>query len=528
MDVVVIGAGLGGLTAAALLLQAGRSVTVLEAETYPGGCAGTFFHQGYRFDAGATLAGGFAAGGPHARVAELLGLTWPVTPVDPAWVTHLPGRALTQWADPARWQAERRAAFPRAEAFWNLQEQLAAAAWDIAARPFPWPPQSPEDFLQLAQALRPATLPALPHLWRTVAQLAGPAAQDPAFKIFLDAQLLISAQTTADHAHALYGSAALDLPRRGVNHVHGGIGALARTLAEWIRAHGGSVLYRQPVEKLEVQHGRVTAALTAKGLRVRGEAFLANVTPWALAALLGEAAPAGLVRETQTRPATWGAFTLYLGLDAAGLSAGLPDHHQVIVDPRRPLGEGNSVFISLSDPHDPGRAPAEGRAATLSTHTAVQPWFELRRRDPAAYAARRAEYAERLLSAADRALPGLRGAVRLALPGTPVTFEAFTRRPLGMVGGFPQRSLWAARGPATGLPNLQVVGDSIFPGQSTAGVTLGALRVAASVLKWRPQRSPHASGKWKPWHGRDHHRSRPDGSDRSAHAEAAQSVRPGD
>ena len=104
---VIIGAGVGGLTAGALLLKAGHRITVLEAHVYPGGCAGTFYHKGYRFDAGATLAGGFSPGGPHARIAELLDLTWPVRPADPAWMVHLPdGRRVTQWADPDRWQAE--------------------------------------------------------------------------------------------------------------------------------------------------------------------------------------------------------------------------------------------------------------------------------------------------------------------------------------------------------------------------------------------------------------------------------------
>ena len=89
--VVVIGAGVGGLTAAALLLKAGFDVTVLEAHVYPGGSAGTFFHKGFRFDAGATLAGGFAPGEPHTRVGECLGLEWPVQPVDPAWVVQVGG-----------------------------------------------------------------------------------------------------------------------------------------------------------------------------------------------------------------------------------------------------------------------------------------------------------------------------------------------------------------------------------------------------------------------------------------------------
>ena len=482
---IVIGAGIGGLTAAALLLRAGQRVTVLEAHVYPGGSAGTFYHKGYRFDAGATLAGGFSPGGPHARLAELLGLAWPVTPVDPAWVVHLPdGRAVTQWADPAAWQAERRRAFPDAEPFWQRQERLADISWDISARPFPWPPRSLADLLTLAAALRPRTLGALPYLTRTVSDLVD--SRDPLFRAFLDAQLLISAQTTADRAGALYGSAALDLPRRGVNHVRGGIGALARTLVEWIRANGGEVHYRQRVERIEVERERAAVVHTRKGLSRRAEVVLANVTPWALRDLLGPDAPPRLLRDVGKLRPTWGAFTLYLGLDAAALPPGLADHHQVIVDATQPLGEGNSVFVSLSPADDAERAPAGMRAATLSTHTSVAPWWGLRDGShEAAYRARRDEYAERLLAAAEQAVPGLRSAVRLCLPGTPVTFQTYTRRPWGMVGGFAQTSLFAARGPQTGIDNLWLVGDSVFPGQSTAGVTLGAMRVAAEVLRQR-------------------------------------------
>jgi NAD(P)-binding Rossmann-like domain len=93
--VVVIGAGVGGLTAAALLARAGFHVTVLEAHIYPGGCAGTFFHKGYRFDAGATVAGGFQPGGPHEMVGRLLNVEWPILRAEPVWVVHLPERALS-------------------------------------------------------------------------------------------------------------------------------------------------------------------------------------------------------------------------------------------------------------------------------------------------------------------------------------------------------------------------------------------------------------------------------------------------
>jgi phytoene dehydrogenase-like protein len=73
--VVVI--GLGGLVAAATLARSGLDVTVVEAHIHPGGCAGTFYHQGFPFDAGATLAAGFEPGGIMACLGEQPGIAWP-------------------------------------------------------------------------------------------------------------------------------------------------------------------------------------------------------------------------------------------------------------------------------------------------------------------------------------------------------------------------------------------------------------------------------------------------------------------
>ena len=55
VDVIVIGAGLAGLSAACHLRGAGRSVTVLEAGDVPGGRAGVAHLDGYRFDTGPTV-----------------------------------------------------------------------------------------------------------------------------------------------------------------------------------------------------------------------------------------------------------------------------------------------------------------------------------------------------------------------------------------------------------------------------------------------------------------------------------------
>ena len=168
---------------------------------------------------------------------------------------------------------------------------------------------------------------------------------------------------------------------------------------------------------------------------------------------------------------------VYVGLDQSALPRDFPLHHQVIV--REPLGEGNSVFLSISPAWDEvARRPA-GAQYHQHAHN-LAPWWELFNTDRAAYEALKEAYAERLLHAAERALPGL-AAADLVLPGTPVTFQRFTRRAWGWVGGFPQTSLFRAWGPRL-AGGLWMVGDSIFPGQSTAAVALGGLRVGAAIL----------------------------------------------
>jgi len=479
--IVVIGAGIGGLTAAAILAKAGFDVVVLEAHIYPGGCAGTVYNKEFRFDAGATLAGGFQSGGPHEIVGQMLDITWPVRRVDPAWTVILPDRQIVRYGDKARWHAERTAKLPTLHHFWGLQEYTADSLWKFAARTPEWPPSNVADLLRLASRIRPDMIPIAPLAISTVAQILDLLGiGDLAARTFLDAQLLISAQVTTQHANGLYGMIAMDLPRSGAYHIRGGIGGIAKTLAESLQKHGGQIHYRQEVIRIDVENGRAKRVHTNKKQTFEADFILGNLTPWALDKLLGESSPNSLRREVARREATWGAFMLYIGIPADTVLNNA-DHFQVVKDYNKPLGEGNSIFISLSDADDPTRAPAGYRAVTVSTHTAIGEWWKLRENDPKAYQDRVANYRDRLLEGAEIAIPGVSRAAILILPGTPRAFEFYTGRIGGMVGGFPQTSLFKARGPRTGIPNLWLVGDSVFPGQSTAGVTAGALRVAAGI-----------------------------------------------
>ncbi len=510
--IIVIGGGIGGLTTAALLAKAGLAVTVLEAHVYAGGCAGTFYHQGYRFDAGATLAAGFDENGGMTRLGELLGIAWPTEPAEIAMAVHLPdGYVVTRWTDSRRWEAERRVAFGNvAEPFWRWQGRTADLLWRAVLQGLPFPPQSATDVGQLIgtglnlAAAAPLHLPGLMLDAFRPAAARLPAGRSRLHQ-YVDGQLLISAQATAARANALYAAAALDMPRRGVAHVRGGIGRLAEALVAAVRSHGGQVLFRQRATRVLVRNGQPKVVETNKDASFAADAVIFNLPPWDAAALLDDDDGDVLRRATGTQPFSedrgdrsnlsartrnlrlptdgWGAFMVYVGLDGSIVPPGYPLHHQVLV--REPLGEGNSVFLSLSPPDDTGRAPAGQRTLTISTHTALEPWWALFEADRAAYEARKEAYTRRVLDAAEIALPGLHAAARLIMPGTPVSFQRFTHRSLGWVGGFPQTSLLRLRGPRFG-PNLWLVGDSIFPGQSVLATALGGTRVAEAIAKEAP------------------------------------------
>ncbi|MCA9886574.1 MAG: hypothetical protein KC708_26570, partial [Anaerolineae bacterium] len=235
------------------------------------------------------------------------------------------------------------------------------------------------------------------------------------------------AQATSKRVNALYGATALDLTRQGVYHVEGGIGNIAQTLADKVCELGGQIYYRHFVTKIAIENGRALGVYAKKGRRATqnvlfpADFVVANTTPWSLESLLGEQAPRSLKREIQGREATYGAFVLHLGVRADGLPQDTADHHQIVRTIDGPMGEGETLFLSMSPEWDTARAPNGMRAVTVSTHTRIDRWWKLLETDYQAYQNAKHKMAETIINRIDEVILGFKAATELILPGSPVT-----------------------------------------------------------------------------------------------------------
>ncbi|NTU97229.1 MAG: NAD(P)-binding protein, partial [Chlorobiaceae bacterium] len=471
MHILVIGAGIGGLAAGAMLARKGAMVTVFEAQEYPGGCAATFSRSGYRFDAGATVGCGFHSGGPMDILGKELDIVWPAKPEPVAWQYRDGDICL----DLSAGRDEILDRFPKSRLFWEEQSALAGLLWKLAKGGLAWPAKGPGDLLKLLRKGfigLPASASLLKFASKTAYEwlVSHHMHHDPDFVRFIDAQLLVSVQTTSHHANAINAAIALDLPASGTFRIEGGMGAVASRLAGVIEHNDGIVLYRQQVIRIDSVRRQVVGVETSEGGAFAADYVIADLPPDSLARLEGADAASNPEKQPER---LWSAFTLYLGMDPL-LFRDLPSRHIQVVGSSGELGEGNSIFVSVSPSDESDRAPEGLCAVTVSTHADPARWFDAHKKGASVYRELKDAYTEKMLDVLCEQFPGARNAIRSVCAGTPVTWERYTGRVNGCVGGYPQTSLFGVRGPSTRFDNLFLAGDSVFPGQSLPGVVTGA------------------------------------------------------
>jgi phytoene dehydrogenase-like protein len=185
-----------------------------------------------------------------------------------------------------------------------------------------------------------------------------------------------------------------------------------------------------------------------------------------------------------------GAIVMFLGVPETQVEGQTFTHHQLLQDYDQPLGNGNNMFISVSAPDDSDSAPAGCRAVMISTHCNLEDWDNL---SPAEYAAQKQSVADCLLQFARRVYPNLGEKTSVYEIGTPRTYEQFTSRPGGAVGGVRQTLANANQNAIPhdiGVAGFWLAGDNTFPGLGTVACVLGSQIVAEGVERDYRRRQP--------------------------------------
>ncbi len=482
-DVAVIGAGVAGLTAAALFVREGADVVLLEQHDKPGGCAGYFGVPSkwgdFQFPVGATVALGLENGGLHREIFDLLGTDCPSTPIDRLSV-FLPDHRVELWHDAQKWKHQR-AQLPgnrrEQELFWRLQEFVADAGWFALSRKPALPLQKPVDIWRDLNLANPRLIPMIAALPFSVGEIMKwlRVDRDRAFSALINLQLLITTQSLSHQAPLSNGMAGLDLWRHGGFHPRGGIGAISQTLLDAFCKHSGETRFNTRVIKVERVDG-IWHIETDKGL-VCARKVIANVPLPNLPKLAPQISSARVHKLIRRAGAGWGAVTLYIALRDEIVPDDLPLHSQVLTryaatPPYIRAGAGDDVFLSLSPRGDESSAPIGWRTLNVSTHVRLSDWRNLSNDE---YRAHKKSWRDRLLNGVRVALPDFDAGKGFVITGTPSTWENYTLRQNGSVGGAPlsrRNANLRALPSRIGLPDFRLIGDSTFPGQGTVACAL--------------------------------------------------------
>ena len=502
-DYVILGAGLGGLSAAACLTRQGYRVAVLEQHYLPGGCCHTFDYGDYSFCADVHYIYQCGEGQAVKQFLNYIDRDVPFNSLNPDCID----RVITPDVDfriPLNWEKFRHrllATFPAEAKGINLYcDEIKQLHQEIRQlnQEVHWFDLNWSDWLSLPKywhlfTRRNWTLQDLydriglsPKLQTLLAGQSGDYGLPPS-----EIALITHTSLVGDYSDGAY------YPRHHFKH-------LVDTVVSAITEGGGIVKYSTPVEHIEVENHRVVS-VTAKGETYQaGIAYISDLDPKLTVKLMHNSL--ALSRQEYRRLNNYeysaSVFNIYLGLDSqfAPQSYGLGNWN-IWYYPNGDLNqayqqqlEGNleHPWVFLSSPtlksREPGMAPEGNYVLEVATLCPYEPFKELHTTDAKAYKAQKRAVYQQVMASVRDLIPDIDKYIRMKIYGTPTTSEYYLGQPEGNMYGaklIPQQIGLNRLGYYTELPNLFLVGASAgypsVPGVISNGMDVVELLTGESI-----------------------------------------------
>lgn len=498
---------MGGLVAAALLSRDGYSVLVLDQHYQAGGNATVFKRPGYEFDVGVHYLGECGAGGMLTRILRSAGVT-PVRfrELDPDGFDRLlfPGLEFRVPRGLDRYRDRLIEAFPNErrgiERYVRLLRDVMRLG-ELAGRPWTALWKVPRSHL------------AMRHVNSTLAGFLDECTDDPRLRAVLAGQQGLYG-LPPERVSALMHAAVSAHYARGAYFPEGGGRVLADGLVESIERSGSKVLLRATVRRILVENRKVAGVLLSHphlGDRVvRAPIVISNADYKRTVLQLVGAEHFSPVTVTRARryemvPALG---VVYVGFKRDLRAEGWPNANVWVYPsfdlsgPYKEAGEGllptnPFCFVSLASLKDPNHTQLAPPGVTNLQIMSVAPsspeawgatqeqWATGTYRKNPAYAASKKRFADRLIEAAERAIPGLRAGIVFEEVATPLTHARFVGSSGGSPYGLaatPSQLLLRRPGARTEIPGLLLCGANTVSGHGIAGAMSSGLLAAGEIL----------------------------------------------
>ena len=445
-DVVVVGGGIGGLTASALLAARGVSVCLLERNAQVGGCIRRIEYSGFDFEPGMGLYTDFGPGEVFPQIFSQLPVPLPEAQlIDSDYVVRLPDQSdVRLLKNRSQFAEELRRVFPECAS-------EAVQFYETVER-------APSEFSN-------HTL--LDHASST----------SPRFQRFIDAQLRAFIQTPIERCAFLSGCTSLNRPRQNLYEITAGVGTVAESLADAITKAGGKVRLNSPVLRLAYdESGAAIGVDLLSGERVLAtRAVISNMTIWdTYGKLIGLNRTPPEIKKRLAGLTSNGAYIIYASLEEDSLRRLPGRRFLVCAASADETLESNDLTFATSAVGRDGKIPV-----TVKVNCPVNEWFTFQS-SLEDYEVWDQDALERVWTRLHQAVPEFWDSIEIIETANPRTFYDDTRRKLGMVMGVEQTQ--DALGEAathTILPNVFLVGDTV----SSAG--LSAVAKTSALLAQR-------------------------------------------